>query len=51
MHVCPKDFTNAGIIDTAQEQAPTLSDKWRFGGQLASVSERNLEPASAGVSQ
>ena len=46
--MCPKDFTNAGIINTAQEQAPTLSDKWRFVGVMASVSERNLKARETG---
>ena len=50
--MCPKDFTIACIIHTVMEPAPLLiridGDLW---GLMARVSELNLEPASAGVSQ
>ena len=44
--MCPKDFTTNCIINTVLKPAPpSLSDKWRFGGDDG---ERNLETRVSG---
>ena len=48
MHMCPKDFTIDCIINTVLEPASSLCAKWRLGGLMARVSERNSKARETG---